>query len=67
MAPKLYEHETRIAEKAAVGLGVCYKPIVGPWQGPGGVLWGKVPQTFLAFWHPKDIKKRLKITFKKYY
>ena len=54
-APKLYEHETRVAQKAggALGGGGCCKPpsgsVAGPW-------WGEVPENVLVFWRPKDTK-----------
>ena len=52
-APKLYKHETRIAQKAAGGVGGAVSPLAGAWKGPGG---GEVPENILAFWRPKDIK-----------
>ena len=48
-APKLYEHETRVAQKAGGALGGgggCCKPpsgsVAGPW-------WGEVPENVLVF------------------
>ena len=47
--PKLYEHETRVAQKTAGGLGSAISPLEGPWQGPGGASGAEVPENFLAF------------------
>ena len=48
-APKLYEHETRLAQKAAGGLGGAVSPLADLWQGPGGGSGGEVPEHFLFF------------------
>ena len=48
-APKLYEHEMHVAQKAAGGLGGSVSPLAGPWQGPGGDSGGEVPENVLAF------------------
>ena len=43
-APKLYEHETRIVQKAAGGLEGAGSPLAGLWQGPGRGSGGGCPQ-----------------------
>ena len=50
-APKLYEHDVCVVQKAAGGLGEggAVSPLAGPWQGTGGGSGGKVPKKFLAF------------------
>ena len=52
-APKLYDHEIRVAQKAAGGLGGAVSPLAGPWQSPGGGSGGEVPNFFWLF----DVQK----------